>query len=112
MPRPASSPCGDVLAHVAGTPQAREAVADTYVPQTAAVNRLQFEQPVIEYDGDPRFEPVEGAGTVRYAVNSPQSVVVVDRRYYACYNAVWYVSDSPRGRWDWSPSRWNRLQSP
>lgn len=96
---PPGSDQGDVLAHVANTQQADEAIADTLIPQTATIDRTKFEQPQIVYDGDPRFEAVDGV-PITYAVNTPQSVVCVGKRYYSCYEAVWYESDSPSGHWD------------
>jgi hypothetical protein len=95
---PADSPKGDVLAHIANTQQAKDAVADTFVPQTAAINRQTFEQPDVEYDGDPNFQPIANT-TMTYAVNTPDSVVCVENRYYCCHSAVWYWCDHPRGTW-------------
>jgi uncharacterized membrane protein YgcG len=83
---------------VANTQAAKDAVADTFVPQTAAINRQSYEQPDVEYDGDPQFEPVENT-TFSYCVNTPDSVLLVDNQYYCCHSAVWYVCGNPRGPW-------------
>ena len=91
---PPGSPKGEVLAHVAGTTAAQDAVMDTYVPQTAAIDRAKVERPEVVYDGEPRFEPVEGT-QCSYAVNTAYSVVQFDRRYYCCHNAVWYTCAAP-----------------
>jgi hypothetical protein len=96
---PPNSQKGDVLAHVVGTQQAKDAVADTYVPQTAAIDRHNFEQPPVTYDGDPNFQPIETT-PVSYAVNTPNSVLRVGGRYYCCYNAVWYLAAAANGPWD------------
>src|SRR5207302_6712866 len=96
---PPNSDKGDVLAHVSGTQAAADAVADAQIPQTATVDRAQYEQPAVEYDGEPQFAPVADAGC-SYAVNTPQSVVLVRDRYYCRYNAVWYICPSPRGPWE------------
>jgi hypothetical protein len=96
---PPGSDKGEVLAHIAGTPEAKDAVADTFVPQTAAVDRQQFEAPPVQYDGEPKFERVENTPQVTYAVNTPQSVLLVNGWYYCCYNGVWYVSPRPNGPW-------------
>jgi len=95
---PPDSPNGGVLAHVAGTVQAREEALQNTVPQTAAVRRddASFQA---SYDGEPKFEPVEGVAEVRYAVNTTGSVFLVDGRYWACDNAIWYVAGSPNGPW-------------
>jgi hypothetical protein len=42
------------------------------------------------------FEPIEGT-EMAYAVNTEYQVLEIDGRYYVCYEAVWYESDSPDG---------------
>jgi len=95
---PPDSPKGDVLAFVAGTPQAQDAVANTAIPQTAAIDRNNFQQPDVEYDGDPQFEQIPGSA-LSYAVNTPNCVLLLNGEYYCCDNAVWYQSNSPLGPW-------------
>lgn len=95
---PPASAKAEVLAHVAGTPEAQDAVADTFVPQTAAINRNDFEQPAVTYDGDPDFAPIQDT-QMQYAVNTGASVILVNGRYYCCSNAVWYDSANPSGPW-------------
>src|SRR5262249_31700421 len=91
----------DVLAHVAGTQQADDAVADAQVPQTASIDRKQFDQPPVEYDGDPQFQPVDdGTLHVNYGVNTPASVLSYDNSYYVCQDAVGYVGAGPYGPWN------------
>ncbi len=94
---PPESPKGGVLPHVAGTAQARDAVLDAQVPQTATVQRKSASLKVT-YDGAPRFEPIEGT-TLRYAVNTRTPVIEARGRYYACARAIWYVADQPEGPW-------------
>jgi hypothetical protein len=99
---PPNSDKGDVLAHVSGTQAAQDAVADSYVPQTAAVNVHQFDQPPVEYDGDPNFQPVGptvSGQLVTYAVNTDAAVILVNGQYYCCYAGVWYVGPTPTGPW-------------
>ena len=95
---PESSDKADVLASVAGTTQAKEAVLDSYIPQTATVDRNQKIEAAVEYDGEPKFENIEKT-SMQYAVNTPESVIKVGGFYYLCQNAVWYISDSPSGPW-------------
>jgi len=93
------SAVGDVLSHVAGTEEAREAVLDNSIPQTAAVKRddTSFE---VKYDGEPKFEKIEGAdGGVQSAVNTPKSVFKTGNRYFACEQGVWYESGKATGPW-------------
>lgn len=96
---PPTGPKGQVLAHVAGTPVAQDAVTDTYVPQTAAIDRAQVERPQVQYDGDPQFQAVERT-PCSYAVNTAYSVVLVNRRYYCCHDACWYEAAAAVGPWD------------
>lgn len=96
---PPNSEKANVLASVAGTQQAKDAVADTYIPQTAAIDRHNFEQPPVQYDGGPSFQPIENC-PVQYCVNTPSSVLLFGGRYYCCYNACWYIASAPTGPWD------------
>jgi hypothetical protein len=95
---PPDSDKADVLADVPGTQAARDAVADTYLPQTTAIARDQVDEPPVEYDGDPDFEPIEGTD-MTWAVNTDASVIQVGGRYYCCYDGVWYLSDDAQGPW-------------
>lgn len=95
---PPASDKGDVLAHVTGTTSAQDALADSQVPQTAAVDRQQFEQPTVQYDGDPQFQPVQGT-PLTYCVNTATPVVFIRQHYYCCYNGCWYVGGAAVGPW-------------
>jgi uncharacterized protein (TIGR03000 family) len=95
---PDNHPKGDILASVAGTPQAHESVIANSLPQTARINRKKASL-TVNYDGDPKFEPVEDT-KLQYAVNSPTPVVQVEpNSYYACENGVWFSSATPTGPW-------------
>lgn len=94
---PRDSDKGDVLANVAGTPEAIDAIHETYIPQTAEIDRKKATVKV-EYDGEPQFKPIEGTA-MRYAVNTPDDVIQVGEQYYCCNEGVWFVADSPTGTW-------------
>ncbi len=100
---PADSPQSHLLAFVAGTDQAREALMDNRIPQTAAVKRgaarLQ-----IDYDGSPKFKRIEGT-QMEYAINTSYSVLKIDGRYWVCHQAVWYSGARPEGPWEVADSR-------
>ena len=100
---PLDSPKGNILASVAGTDQAEDAIADSEIPQTSAIQRSDqgFE---VTYDGDPEFVPIEGTD-LQYAVNTDAEVILADGRYYACDQGVWYISDDPEGPWSVSDTR-------
>lgn len=86
-----------VLAHVAGTAAATEAVRDAQIPQTASVDRRTASVDVT-YDGDPRFDRVPGTN-VEQAVNASTVVLRIDGRYHVCDNAVWFNGNTPHGPW-------------
>ena len=94
---PEDSEMGTVLFAVPGTDIAEEAVLDTQIPQTAAVDRKKAKLSV-EYDGDPEFETIEGVN-LSYAVNTETPIIQVKNKYYACDDAVWFVSDKAVGSW-------------
>lgn len=88
----------NVLVSVAGTPQAKEALIANSIPQTATVARSTTTL-TVEYDGTPKFKPIENT-TLQYAVNTATPVIVVDSNsYYAVYNGVWFVATSAVGPW-------------
>ncbi|HEX4055162.1 MAG TPA: hypothetical protein VHX86_12940 [Tepidisphaeraceae bacterium] len=95
---PPGSPKANVLAQVAGTQAAQDAVADTYIPQTAEVDVNNFQQPTVTYDGNPEFEPIAGTGC-SYGVNTDESVLLTDGTYYCCSDGVWYQCGNPAGPW-------------
>lgn len=87
-----------VLASVAGTDAATEAVMDADLPQTAAVDRKEARCDV-EYNGDPNFVQIEGTMISR-ADNTNSTVLLYDNTYYVCENAVWFTGPSPNGPWE------------
>lgn len=95
---PPGGPKGDVLAFVAGTAAAADADADNQLPQTAAVDTSNFDQPPVQYDGDPDFQDIQGTGC-SYALNTDAAVFGCDNNYYCCYAGVWYICEHPTGPW-------------
>ena len=79
---PEGSDKDEVLAHVAGTQPAREALMDAQVPQTAAVSRKEATTEVT-YDGEPRFVEISGTG-LYYANNSSTAVIKDGNQFYVC----------------------------
>lgn len=94
---PDDDPAAFVLASVPGTQDARDAVLLASVPETTTVYVTNETVQVI-YDGQPKFAPIENS-PVRYAVNSPYSVLLCDNKVYCCDQGVWFVSDSSVGPW-------------
>jgi hypothetical protein len=100
---PQESGQADSRVYVAGTPEAREAVLDAQIPQTAAVERGTVDIEV-DYDGEPSFSPVDGTD-MTYADNTGSTVLQSDRLYYLVEDGVWYVSVSPEGPWEVATER-------
>jgi hypothetical protein len=100
---PPGSPKANLLASIAGTPQAQDAIADAEIPQTSPIARdaTGFR---VTYDGIPEFQPIPGT-RLQYAVNSDAEVIQADGRYYACDQGVWYVADIAEGPWQVSVER-------
>ncbi len=98
---PPDSEVGDVRASVAGTDEAKDAVMDAQIPQTATVKRVAPDLKVT-YDGDPKFAVIEGL-KLAYAVNTKYTVIqdmsAEKKRFYCCYEAVWYEAPGPSGPW-------------
>lgn len=95
---PEGSAKDGILAHVAGTDAAREAVRDASIPQTARVDRRTTTVSV-SYDGAPEFTRINGTD-VYSAVNASTVVLRIKGRYYVVDNAVWFEGNSPDGPWE------------
>jgi hypothetical protein len=106
---PEGSPKDNVLASVAGTDAAKEAVLDAQIPQTAKVDRRTATTNVT-YNGDPVFQKINGT-RLEYAVNTSSTVLRYKNRYYTVDNGVWFVSESPAGPWTVSTERPEDLDS-
>ena len=96
---PPGSAKDNVLASVAGTEAARDAVMDAEIPQTAKVDRNTATTSV-NYDGRPKFTDIDGTN-LQYAVNTSSTVLRNggDARFYVVDNGVWFVSDNATGPW-------------
>jgi len=94
---PPASSLGAVRVSVAGTPEAEDAMLDAHVPQTAAIERDKAKLEV-RYDGEPQLKAIAGTG-VEYAVNTSSQVLRIGGKYYACDEAVWFVSAQATGPW-------------
>ena len=95
---PVGSEKQHVLACVAGTAEAREAVKNAEIPQTEAVKPGPAPDLRATYDGEPQFTQIPDT-QVQYAANSPSPIFYTDRRYYWCEDGIWYDSDYAVGPW-------------
>ena len=94
---PAGTDKDNVLASVAGTPAAQNALMDAQVPMTAKVDRNKATASVV-YDGDPEFERISGT-KMSYAINSSSTVIKYRGDYFLVDNGVWFRSPYPSGPW-------------
>ncbi|HTQ63807.1 MAG TPA: hypothetical protein VMI12_03370 [Puia sp.] len=97
------SPKDNVLASVAGTAAAKEAVLDAQIPQTAKIDRRTANTHV-QYDGTPSFAAIPGTN-LQYAVNTNSTVLLSNGKYYAVDNGIWFVSQYANGPWEVSTDR-------
>jgi hypothetical protein len=96
---PTSSPAGIVLASVAGTPQAQEAVIANSVPQTATVPRTNGPTFGPSFDGAPQFQPIVGTA-LSYTPNSSVPIIQVDpNTFYSVSAGVWFTAPRVTGPW-------------
>jgi hypothetical protein len=100
---PEDSNQADTRVFVAGTDEAREAVMDAQIPQTAAVKKGTVELEVT-YDGNPQFDSIDGT-SLSYAVNTGSTVLKSGANYYLVEDAVWYISSAATGPWRVAESR-------
>jgi hypothetical protein len=96
---PPKSSAGVVLAAVAGTKQAREAVIANSIPQTATVPLKNGPSFTLKTDGPPTVGLLKGTD-LEYVVNSETPVIRVDgKTFYALQAGIWFQSESLNGPW-------------
>ena len=101
---PEGSDKDNVLVSVSGTNAAEEAIIDAEIPQTAKVDRKTATVKV-EYDGDPKFEAIEGT-SLQLVINSNLTVLKeASGKYFALDNGVWFIGDNAKGPWKVSDVR-------
>ena len=95
---PPAHPRAHVLAAVAGTRQAEEAVLQASIPHAATVQRKSAKAEA-KYVGEPKFKAIPDTG-VEYATNTPNDVLRIHGRYYLCIQGVWFASAAAEGPWE------------
>jgi len=100
---PVGSDKDNVLASIPGTEQAEQAVMDAQIPQTAKVDR-STSTVTVKYDGDPKFEKIEGT-SLELAMNTSSTVIRSGNTYYCVDNGIWYKASSATGPWKVSDDR-------
>ena len=96
---PVTSAKENVLASIAGTPQAQQAVIASQIPQMAKVSRTTTKMPALSFAGVPDLKPIEGT-TLKYVTNSQTPVIQVDANTWCVlYNGVWFTGADIGGPW-------------
>jgi len=96
---PSSSLAGAVLPTVAGTPQAQEAIIANSIPQTATVPLKNGPRFTPNFDGPPKYAPIQGTA-LSYVVNSSEPVIQVSpAAFYAVSAGVWFMAPQLTGPW-------------
>jgi hypothetical protein len=89
---PVNSKAGVVLASVAGTPQAKEALIANTIPQTASVKRDDGPSFTPVIDGAPQWRSIKGT-SLQYVFNSETPIIQVpDGTLYALSAGVWFTA--------------------
>jgi len=95
---PTDNPKAGVLASVPGTAEAKEALIANSIPQTATITRSEAKV-TVQYDGEAKFEPIEGT-SLSYGRNTSAAVIKVPENEYYCVEAgVWFKAPAPQGPW-------------
>lgn len=94
---PPDSAIGGVRVSIAGTAEALDAMMQSDIPQTAAIDRNKASF-TASYDGEPKFESIPGT-SISYAVNTAAQILLISKTYYAVDNGVWFTSKSAKGPW-------------
>lgn len=91
------TPVSNILAHIPGTKEAKMAVLETQIPQTAEIDRHSTNYQVT-YDGKPTFKKIQDTEML-YAINTEKDVLLINGTFYSCDNGIWYESKDANGPW-------------
>jgi len=94
---PEDADISNVRPNVAGTQEAKEAILENSIPQTAEVDRKTATVEV-KYDGNPKFEKIDGTNFL-YATNADKTVLKSNDKYYCVDEGVWFESSEASGSW-------------
>jgi len=106
---PEGAKVNNVRTSVPGTPEARYAVLEQSIPQTATIDRKTATTEV-QYDGNPQFARIPNT-SLQVAENSDKTVLRSGNTYYVVDNGVWFASQTPTGPWRVSTERPQNLEA-
>lgn len=100
---PADGEMANVRVSVPETDEAKDALLEQTIPQTAEVVRSEAKLEV-HFDGDPQFKQIPNTD-VSYSLNSDKSVLKINQNFYCVDNGIWFISNYPAGPWEVSDHR-------
>ena len=100
---PAEGEMASVRVSVPNTDEAKDALLEQTIPQTAEVVRSEAKLEV-SFDGDPQFKQIPNTD-VSYSINSDKSVMKIKQNFYCVDNGIWFISNYPVGPWEVSDHR-------
>jgi hypothetical protein len=94
-----------VRASVPGMDEARDALLDTQLRQTATIDRKTGGKDIkVQYDGAPKFTQISGT-SLQLAENADKTVMKSGSKYFLVENGAWYESSNYNGPWTVSSER-------
>lgn len=102
------TPVSNILAHIPGTKEAKMAVLETQIPQTAEIDRHSVDYEVT-YDGKPTFKKIQDTDML-YAINTDKDVLLINGIFYSCDNGIWFESKEANGPWVVSTTRPDQVE--
>ena len=94
-----------VRSSIPGTDEARDALLDAQLPQTATIDRKTGGKDLkVTYDGAPKFNQIQGT-SLQLAENADKTVIKSGSKYYLVENGAWYISANYNGPWEVSTER-------
>ncbi|WP_413581034.1 hypothetical protein [Bdellovibrio sp. HCB288] len=96
---PTNSPVAEVLVSVPGTPQAKESLITSSIPQTAQVAR-SLKPKELKCDGAVKWQKISSS-SLQYAENCNTPLIMVNPQlYYIVQDGVWFNSSKESGPWE------------
>jgi hypothetical protein len=94
-----------IRASIPGTDEARDALLDAQLPQTATIDRKTGGKDIkVQYDGAPQFSQISGT-SLQLAENADKTVMKSGSKYFLVENGAWYESSNYNGPWTVSTER-------
>ncbi|WP_413294468.1 hypothetical protein ACLSU7_05040 [Bdellovibrio sp. HCB185ZH] len=96
---PVTSQVAEVLVSVPGTPQAKEALITSQIPQTAQVPKT-LKPKNLACDGEIKWQKIPST-SIQYAENCNTPMLMLNPSlYYVVQDGVWFNSASAKGPWE------------